>query len=184
LQVVFWFVALEFILNFQFVFEFFGLLFLFEVVRIGCVELTIRPVEEKDFVQWLRLRKLLWDQLSEQEHREEMQGIYENPETQLVLVAELENGRIVGFLEASIRPFAEDCSTDHVGYLEGWFVEPGFRKKGIGRALVEEAEEWARSRGCTEMASDSEIGNELSIIVHSRLGYTQTSCLIHWKKEL
>ncbi len=155
-----------------------------KLLESALVELKIRLVEEKDFAQWLRLRKFLWDQLTEEEHLEEMRGIYHNPETQLVLVAELENGKIVGFLEASIRPFAEDCLTDRVGYLEGWFVEPEFRKKGIGRALVEEAEEWARSHGCTEMASDSEVGNELSIIVHSRLGYTETSCLIHWRKEL
>lgn len=148
------------------------------------MEIRIRPVEEKDFSQWLRLRQLLWDELNEQEHREEMHQIYGNPDTQLVLVAECETGEIVGFLEASIRPFAEDCVTDKVGYLEGWFVKPEFRKKGIGRALVEEAEDWARSHGCMEMASDSEISNELSILVHSRLGYKETSCLVHWRKEL
>jgi aminoglycoside 6'-N-acetyltransferase I len=144
----------------------------------------VRRLEEKDFPEWFRLRKSLWDEADEDEHREEMLDIFEHTDTQLVLVGETENGRLVGFLEASIRPFVEDCVTDHVGYLEGWFVEPEFRRFGVGRELVRGAENWARGKGCIEMASDSEIGNDLSVEAHSKLGYTETSRLIHWRKEL
>ncbi len=126
----------------------------------------------------------MWDGLSEEEHLEEMKEIYQNPETQLVLVAENEEERLIGFLEASIRPFAEDCITENVGYLEGWYVEPSYRRQGLGRALVQAAERWAKSMGCVEMASDSEIGNNISIVVHARLGYKETSRLVHWRKEL
>ena len=94
------------------------------------------------------------------------------------------NGRLVGFLEASIRPFVEDCHSDHVGYLEGWFVESDFRQRGIGKNLVKAAENWARSKGCEEMASDSEIGNELSLRAHLGLGYEETSRLVHLRKDL
>lgn len=144
----------------------------------------IRAVERKDFTSWLELRKCLWDELSEEEHLKEMNEIYINPETQLVLVAENEKSELVGFLEASIRPFAEDCLTENVGYLEGWYVKPSYRRCGIGRALVRAAEKWAKSMGCEEMASDSEIGNEISIMVHAKLGYKETSRLVHWRKEL
>ncbi|HEX8735696.1 MAG TPA: aminoglycoside 6'-N-acetyltransferase [Pyrinomonadaceae bacterium] len=144
----------------------------------------VRVLEERDLQEWLRLRKLLWDGVSEAEHREEMLDIFDHTETQLVLVSETEKGNLVGFLEASIRPFVEDCVTDHVGYLEGWFVEPEYRQHGVGRELVRNAEKWARGKGCVEMASDSEIGNDLSVKAHSKLGYTETSRLIHWRKEL
>ncbi|MCS6873885.1 MAG: GNAT family N-acetyltransferase [Pyrinomonadaceae bacterium] len=148
------------------------------------VRFKVRAVERKDFQSWLELRKNLWDELTDEEHKEEMLQIYHNPETQLVLIAELETEEVVGFLEASIRPFAEDCLTDNVGYLEGWYVKPEYRRHGIGRALVETAERWAKNMGCEEMASDSEIGNELSITVHAKLGYEETSRLVHWRKEL
>lgn len=144
----------------------------------------VRPLAEKDFSEWFRLRKLLWDESSDDEHRTEMLDIYEHTETQFVLVAESENEQLVGFLEASIRPFVEDCHTDHVGYLEGWFVEPKYRQHGIGKRLVNAAESWAQSKGCTEMASDSEIGNDLSLRAHQNLGYEETSRLIHLRKEL
>lgn len=144
----------------------------------------IRPLREKDISEWLRLRKLLWDGVSEAEHKSEMLDIYEHSETQLVLVAELNEIKLVGFLEASIRPFVEDCHSDNVGYLEGWFVEPDYRKNGIGRKLVKEAENWARTKNATEMASDAEVGNEMSLKAHMRLGYEETSRLVHLRKDL
>jgi len=144
----------------------------------------IRELREKDISEWLRLRKLLWDGVSESEHKSEMLDIYEHSETQLVLVAEIGENRLIGFLEASIRPFVEDCQTDHVGYLEGWFVEPGFRRYGIGRDLVRGAERWARKKGCIEMASDAEVGNDLSLQAHLKLGYIETSRLVHLRKDL
>lgn len=144
----------------------------------------VRPLRETDIGEWLRLRKLLWDGSSDEEHKAEMMDIYEHTETQFVLVAEVGGGRLGGFLEASIRPFVEDCHSEQVGYLEGWFVEPEFRRGGIGGALVREAENWARRRGATEMASDAEIGNEMSLKAHLNLGYAETSRLVHLRKDL
>lgn len=147
------------------------------------LQFSVRRVEQNDLEEWLRLRKLLWDQLADDEHRAEMIDIYEHSDSQLVLVAE-SGGKIVGFLEASIRPFVEDCRTDHVGYLEGWFVQPEYRRFGIGSRLVGKAEQWARKKGCTEMASDSEVGNEVSLKSHLNLGYKETSRLVHLRKDL
>jgi aminoglycoside 6'-N-acetyltransferase I len=144
----------------------------------------VRPIQENDLQEWYRLRHKLWDELSEEEHRDEMLDIYGHPDSQLVLVAEAGNGKLIGFLEASIRPFVEDCNTDNVGYLEGWYVEPDFRRYGIGRDLVRNAERWARKKGCTEMASDAEVGNDLSLQAHLKLGYEETSRLVHLRKDL
>ncbi|HMT08592.1 MAG TPA: GNAT family N-acetyltransferase [Pyrinomonadaceae bacterium] len=146
-------------------------------------EITIRPVEPSDRDEWLRLRKLLWDHTSEADHLLEMNEIINDPESQLVLVA-AEGNSLIGFLEVSIRHFAEDCETDNVGYLEGWYVEPDFRRTGIGRSLVANAEGWARDAGCMEMASDAELGNEESLSAHTQLGYEETSRLIHFRKEI
>ena len=147
-------------------------------------EYTIRPLVESDLNEWLRLRTLLWDQTDENDHRGEMVDIIEHADSQLVVVADRGEGNLDGFLEASIRPMAEDCETDHVGYLEGWYVEPEARRSGIGRALVGFAEEWARAHGCEEMASDAEVGNDVSLSAHQKLGYRETSRLVHLRKEL
>ena len=147
-------------------------------------DFTIRPLADSDLNEWLRLRLLLWDESSEDDHKEEMVGIIENSDAQFVAVADLGNGRLAGFLEASIRSHVEDCDTENVGYLEGWYVDADRRQLGIGRRLVGFAEEWARRKGCTEMASDAEVDNEISLAAHSRLGYSETSRLVHLRKEL
>jgi aminoglycoside 6'-N-acetyltransferase I len=145
---------------------------------------SVRPLRETDLNEWFRLRKSLWDATPEADHKSEMVDVIEHPDSQLILVAEVDTGELVGFLEASIRPFVEDCHSDAVGYLEGWYVEPRFRNLGIGRQLVKSAENWARRRGCTEMASDAEIGNDVSLSAHLGLGYEETSRLVHLRKVL
>lgn len=144
----------------------------------------VRPLRETDLNEWLRLRRILWDATPENDHRDEMLDIIEHPDSQFVIVSENGEGRLVGFLEVSIRPFVEDCNTDHVGYLEGWFVEPSYRRLGLGGEMVKQAEQWARQKGCEEMASDAEFGNELSVAAHGNLGYSETSRLVHFRKEL
>lgn len=148
------------------------------------IEYAIRPLAEHDLNEWLRLRTLLWDEADEDDHRSEMVDIIEHVDSQLVAVVDIGDGKLAGFLEASIRSFAEDCETDHVGYLEGWYVDANYRQHGVGRALVKFAESWARQQGCTEMASDAELGNDVSLKAHARLGYAETSRLIHLRKEL
>ena len=144
----------------------------------------IRALREADIADWFRLRKLLWEGSTDAEHKAEMRDIYGHKETQLVLVAETDGGKLIGFLEASIRPFVEDCHSEHVGYLEGWFVDNDYRRCGIGRRLVAEAENWARRKGCEEMASDAEIGNDSSLEAHLKIGYEETSRLVHLRKDL
>ena len=70
------------------------------------------------------------------------------------------------------------------GYIEGWYVDPDVRRQGIGRALVEAAESWARSKGCRQMASDAELWNEVSHRAHGALGYQKTGRLMLFKKDL
>ena len=144
----------------------------------------VRPIEERDLSEWFRLRSKLWDATSDEDHKAEMLDILDHTDTQLVVVADGQDGKLAGFLEASIRPFVEDCESDNVGYLEGWFVDPEYRRHGLGRMLVSAAEQWAKFRGCTEMASDAELGNEMSLAAHTRLGYEETSRLVHLRKEL
>ncbi|MCA1590238.1 MAG: GNAT family N-acetyltransferase [Acidobacteria bacterium] len=146
-------------------------------------DFIVRGLEERDLNEWFQLRKQLWDATGDDDHQQEMLDIINHPETELILVAE-SDGRLIGFLEASIRPFVEDCLTDNVGYLEGWYVHPDHRRAGVGGELVRHAELWAREKGSTEMASDAEIGNERSLAAHLQLGYIETSRLVHLRKEL
>jgi aminoglycoside 6'-N-acetyltransferase I len=129
------------------------------------------------------MRKALWDDCPDEQQEREMDGILASA-TEEVFFAERPGGGLGGFLEASIRPWADGCEARPVGYVEGWYVDPDLRRLGVGRALVEAAEAWARSRGCRQMASDAELWNEISHRAHGALGYEETARLVLFKKDL
>jgi aminoglycoside 6'-N-acetyltransferase I len=90
-----------------------------------------------------------------------------------IFVADNAEGELVGFVEVGLRSHANHCDpTQPVGFIEGWYVVEKLRRQGIGRKLVAAAENWARSQGCKEMASDTPCDNDLSERAHESLGYT------------
>jgi aminoglycoside 6'-N-acetyltransferase I len=91
-----------------------------------------------------------------------------------VFLAFDEQGQVIGLIELSIRAYAEGCATDRVAFVEGWYVEPAARMKGVGTALMRAAEQWARSQGCTELGSDTEVENMGSAAAHLAVGFTET----------
>lgn len=105
-------------------------------------------------------------------------------EPEQVLLAVSEGDEAVGFIELSIRHIVDGCSTDRVGYVEGWYVVPSWRRKGVGRALIAGGEQWALERGCTEFASDTEIDNLTSRRAHAALGFEATGQVENFRKEL
>ncbi len=101
-----------------------------------------------------------------------------------VFVAQRGDGSLGGFVEVALRPFADSCHTSPVGYIEGWHVDPDLRRRGVGRALIDMAEQWTREQGAVEIASDCNANNSVSYVAHQRLGYVPTNRLILFRKPL
>ncbi len=146
----------------------------------------IRPAEEKDATVLPQLRHALWPESSSDEHAQELAEYFagRSREPLAILVAEHPEQGLQGFCELSIRPCAEGCATDNVGYLEGWYVMPEARRQGIGGALVRAAEDWARSQGCTELASDTQHDNSLSAAAHKAVGFAEAGLIRCFCKKL
>jgi aminoglycoside 3-N-acetyltransferase len=145
---------------------------------------TIRRFEESDRDEWIRLRRALWPHHDANELAVEAGEIANGLETTPVFVAQRPNGGLCGMIEIAIREHAIGGTTERVGYVEAWYVEPECRHRGIGRRLVERAEEWARSQGCTEMASDTTPRYPLSPAAYAALGYHEVKRVIHFRKPL
>jgi ribosomal protein S18 acetylase RimI-like enzyme len=62
-----------------------------------------------------------------------------------VAVARGGDDEIVGF---AITTFSFGLEYGRVAELEELFVVPAHRRSGIGRALIDDSADWARSRGC------------------------------------
>lgn len=142
-----------------------------------------------DCDQLLRLRLTLWPESSAEEHAQELRLILEgSPPVTLpliILVAEASDQTVVGFLEADLRSHADGCNpAQPVGYVEGWYVAENYRHQGVGKKLLAMAEDWARSLGCVEMASDKWIEHEVSQRVHAAAGYEVVDRCAHYRKTL
>src|SRR4029453_18419193 len=69
-------------------------------------------------------------------------------------------GGAVAFVEASKRvDYVNGTSSSPVAFVEGVYVEPAARDRGVARALVSAVEDWAEAEGCAELASDSPLEN-------------------------
>jgi aminoglycoside 6'-N-acetyltransferase I len=146
-------------------------------------DVEIRPLRPDEHDGWLSLRERLWPDIPLGELASERAEILADPTRNGVLVAAAPDG-LVGFVEVSIRDWAEGCKTRPVGYIEAWYVAPESRRVGLGRQLVQAAERWARGRGCTEMGSDAYLSNKVSRAAHRALGYGEVAQLVLFSKKL
>ena len=150
------------------------------------VTVQVRAARKDDAPAWLRMREALWPEYASTWHADEIEQFFAGKLSMplAVLIAQDDSGKALGFVELSIRNYAEDCVTDRVAYLEGWYVVPGARRRGVGRALVNASEQWARAQGCTEFGSDAVIDNEVSAAAHRALGFAETVQIRCFRKQL
>ncbi len=152
----------------------------------------IRHAESADAAQWISLRMALWPDQAGADLAGDVARFFGEPRVgpgtmpEAVLVAEdlAAERRLVGFAELSRRLYAEGCATSPVGFLEGWYVVPEYRRRGVGRALVAAAESWARALGCREFASDALAENGLSAAAHHALGFEEVEVIRCFRKDL
>jgi aminoglycoside 6'-N-acetyltransferase I len=145
--------------------------------------MTIRTILESDRADWARLRNGLWPGALT-DHEAETQAYFDQKlDLPRVFVADLD-GRIVGFLELDYRKYAPACVSSPVPFVEGWYVEPGMHGQGIGRALVQAAEAYARREGYDEIASDAEAENVDAIAAHAALGYEEVERAVYFRRRL
>lgn len=149
--------------------------------------MRVRAARVDDAADLVRMRRALWREGTESEHRDEIDRFFQGSDPRrpwAVLVAESAEGDLVGFAEVSIRPCAEGCRSNRVAYLEGWFVRPASRKRGVGRELVAAAGKWGRSQGCPELASDAYADNEVSAAAHRAVGFDDLALVRCFRMDL
>lgn len=146
---------------------------------------AVRQIKNGDALvaDYRSLRIQLWPDCRDDCDRE-IADILANPERWAAFVVSRDDHGAVGFIEVRLRDFAEGASGSPVAFIEGWFVVPEHRREGLGRALVEAAESWAVSRGCHELASDTQPDNHLSIEVHKHLAFQEVERLVCFLKRL
>lgn len=147
---------------------------------------TVRPATAADVGAWSQLRALLWPDDDAAAHAEDIAATFLTGDPdQIAFVAESDAGRMIGFVEASIRrDYVDGCDTSPVAFAEGAFTVPELRGTGVGRALVDAVAEWGRARGCTELASNALLDNTASHAFHEAVGFEETERVVFFRRML
>ena len=148
------------------------------------VEERIRTAGRDDAEGWLFLRQRLWPAATEEQQRAEIERQLRDPEHHGALLAARADGWLVGLVELSVRPRAKGCELSPVVYVEGWYVEPETRRRGLGRALLRAAEHWATQRGCQAMAADCRIDNRVGLLAHFGAGFEEVERVVLLRRSL
>ncbi|HKP24235.1 MAG TPA: aminoglycoside 6'-N-acetyltransferase [Dongiaceae bacterium] len=149
--------------------------------------MKVRSATEADGDAWRAMRMALWPDANDEELRLEVARYFVAQGEPLlphrVFVAE-DDGKIVGMLELSLRPYADGCDSSPVPFIEAWYVAERARRTGVGGALVKAAEQWALENGYTEMASDALLDNDVGHWAHASLGFEEVERAIRFRKGL
>jgi len=147
--------------------------------------MKVEPLTSLDSAGWLALRRELWPDTTVEEHREEMRSFLAEPQRYVQYIVRSQGQQALGFAEASLRyDYVAGTRSSPVCFLEGLYVVPDARRQGIARLLVHAVVAWGAQRGCTELASDTEIENTLSQWVHRRLGFRETERIVCFNMPL
>lgn len=98
-----------------------------------------------------------------------------------VFVAELPSGEIAGWVGVFVYRCVE---ADTRAEINGLVVDDRMRSLGIGRHLMERAEEWARQKGCETVGVRSNVIRERAHAFYERLGYEHFKTQKSFRKDL
>ena len=134
---------------------------------------------------WLRLRQALWPEAGREEHLLEMASCAADPRRYGQFLAYSASHEAIGLAEVALRSdYVNGTRTSPVAFLEGLYVVPQARRRGVAGALVAAACAWARRAGCQEIASDAVLENSISHVVHRALGFEETERVVFFRRKL
>ncbi|GAP99646.1 aminoglycoside 6'-N-acetyltransferase [Leptolyngbya sp. NIES-2104] len=146
--------------------------------------MNIVKVTQIEFEEWLRLALELWTDYSAEEMRTSLTEILHSPR-QFGCLVKTETGNAIAFMNLSLRSdYVPGATQSPVAFVEGIYVQPQYQQQGIGKALIQYAEQWARSQGCTELASDALLENTASHAFHRQIGFQEVERLVAFIKPI
>jgi len=148
--------------------------------------MRITQASNKHLEPWSTLRAELWPETPIKVHRADLRRLFlsQNRDTVAFLAIDDAEG-IAGFAEAALRhDFVNGCSSSPVLFLEGIYVRPPARRKGIARLLCAATADWGEAQGCTEFGSDALLENLEGQAFHRALGFVEAERIVFFRKTL
>ena len=146
-------------------------------------DINYKEVEKSDTDDLIILMLLLYKNTNYNDLLVEIEPDIKNDKLKFFLA--IDSNKAVGFAHCSLRyDYVEGTEGGKVGYLEGIYVLPEYRRMGIARSLLEYCEEWSRKNGCKEFASDCQLDNIDSYNFHMKMNFFEANRVICFTKKL
>lgn len=143
-------------------------------------ECTIRAARAADYAQIAELSRQLGYESTAGEIAARIEAMRDSAD-HAVFVGELPGGQIGGWIGAFVFRSVE---ADARAEVSGLVVETRVRSQGIGRRLLERAEQWAREKGCRAIGLRTNVVRERAHTFYERQGYRHTKTQRSYRKEL
>jgi len=128
---------------------------------------AIRAPEPRDYARIAELAAQLGYKSDASEIGRRLAGMKGSAE-HAVFVAETAEGDVAGWIGVFVwRGLESEARVE----ISGLVVDEKARSLGIGRRLLERAEEWAREKGCATIGLRSNVIRERAHAFYERLGY-------------
>lgn len=125
----------------------------------------------------------LWPECDFEEELESWKEISNDAGNYCVLAKS--NNQYAGFIHVAIRnDYVEGADFGKTAYVEGLFVKKSYRNNGIASLLLQHAEEWVKSKGIRQIASDTEVGNLNSQLFHKKAGFEEVNRIVCFLKNI
>jgi GNAT superfamily N-acetyltransferase len=144
------------------------------------LELTVRSAILDDAPDLARLSGLLGYPAEASSVEDRLSRLLAST-TDAVFVAQLGSGAVAGWVHAAEQELLESGRRCEI---LGLIVDQERRGAGVGRALVEQVEDWARSRNLEQIAVRSNVLRQESHPFYERMGYQRTKTQHAYRKRL
>lgn len=141
--------------------------------------MKIRLVQTADYADIMHLYNLFvgYDRYSHHDN-DSFQRVLQNPHN-FVYVAE-DDDTLVGFATFSVRDVIR--YPKQIAELDELFVLEDYRKKGVGKLLMQEVEKKAKECECCRIFIESHYDHKAAHVFYESLGYTNNG--YHFIKDL
>lgn len=143
-------------------------------------QVSVRLARSEDAGRIAVLCQNLGFSASQEEVQRRLNQIQQD-ESHTVYVAERSDGHVIGWVHVCVRQLVV---ANQRAEIEGLVVEEGYRRCGVGRLLMEQAERWVQIKGCGIVHLRSNVVRKEARPFYEGIGYRNVKTQWTFRKEL
>lgn len=143
--------------------------------------IIVRPARESDAARLAELAGQLTYPSTTEQILGRLEGMSASADHAVIVAEESSGGRVTGFCGVFVNRMVE---ADARVEISGLVVDEAVRSRGVGKLLLDRAEEWAREKGCRSIGLRSNVIRDRAHAFYERHGYRVIKTQKSFRKDL